>query len=85
MLVSQCEQLVTMGQITDDEFTMILLQSLPESYDANVSQIMTAVDIRGRSVTPKSVIQLLTNEYDKHVQKLGTSKDFGDEAFCAEA
>ena len=46
---------------------------------------MTAADIGGRSVMPKSVIQLLTNEYDKHVWKSGASKDFGDEAFCAEA
>ena len=71
--------------ITDDEFAMILLWSLPESYDVNVSQIMTAVDIGGRSVMPKLVIQLLTNEYNKHIQKLGTSKDFSNEAFCAEA
>ena len=86
ILVSQHKQLATMGQtITDDEFTMILLWYLLELYDANVSQIMTAVDIGGRSVMPKSVIWLLTNEYDKCVQKMGMSKDFSDEAFCTEA
>ena len=34
---------------------------------------------------PKLVIQLLTDECDKHVWKSGTSKDFGDIAFHAEA
>ena len=59
------EQLASMGQkITDDNYTTILLGSLPELYEYTMNAITAAADISGKQIAPALVIQLIMDEYD---------------------
>ncbi len=62
------EQLAAMGQsISDEQYTNTLMGSLPPSYDANVNIITTSADMSATTITPTTVIRIITDEYDKRL------------------
>lgn len=64
-LVDLREKLAAMGKtITDDQFTAVLLRSLPTSYKDLASHIMTIAVVNGKPITPSTVIRVINNEYD---------------------
>ena len=84
-LANFCKQLAAMGQtISDEQYTNILMSSLPSSYDANISIITTNADMNSTTITPTTIIRIITDKYDKHELKKSKSKSTQDEAFAAE-
>jgi hypothetical protein len=80
------EQLAAMGQtISDDQYTNTLMSSLPLSYDSNISIITTNADMSSATITPTTIIRIITDEYDKCMLKKAKPKSMQDEAFAAEA
>ena len=80
------EQLAAMGQsISDDQYTNTLMSSLPPSYDANISIITTNADMSSATITPDTVIRIITDEYDKRLLKKTKPKSTQEDAFAAEA
>ena len=78
------EQLAAMGKSWDDnEFTSVLLDSLPPSYRIVINAINAATDITGVSATPDQVIQIVTDEYDRQVIKL--NKNSSEKAFATKS
>ena len=79
------EQLAAMGQtISDEQYTNILMSSLPSSYDANISIITTNADMNSTTITSTTVIRIITDEYDKRQLKNSKPKSTQEEAFTAE-
>ena len=55
------EQLSAMGKIlSDNEYSLILLGSLPTSYELTTSTINTATNLSNTDITPDIVMQLVT-------------------------
>src|ERR1700677_1090404 len=80
------EQLAAMGQtISDDQYTNTLMSSLPPSYDPNISIITTNADMSSATITPTTVIRIITDEYDKRMLKKVKPKSTQEDAFAAEA
>jgi len=78
--------LAAMGQsISDEQYTNTLMGSLPPSYDANVNIITTSADISATTITPTTVICIITDEYDKRLLRKAKPKLSQVEAFAAEA
>ena len=74
-----CEQLATMGTtIPDNEYTSILLGSIPSSYKTMTSAMLTAAKLSNTALTPSIVTSLILDEYDWHV--LRKPQDGQDEA-----
>jgi hypothetical protein len=60
------ELLTSMGKDWhDDEFTSILLDSLPPSYEIIINAINAATDITGVTAMPDLVIKLVIDECDR--------------------
>jgi hypothetical protein len=73
------EQLASMGKSwDDDEFTSVLLDLLPPSYETVINAINAATDITGVTATPDLVIQIVTDEYDRRV--INSGKNGSEEA-----
>jgi hypothetical protein len=71
-----------MGKTLDDnEFTSILLGSLPTSYAPTIGGINAAADSTGNAITSDQVIRLISDKYDRRTMKKG--KNGPDEAFAA--
>jgi hypothetical protein len=86
LLTNFCQQLATMGQsIGDKQYTNTLMSSLPLSYDANISIITTNADMSSTTITPTTVICIITDEYDKRMLKKAKPKLTQDEVFTADA
>ncbi len=81
-LANMRKQLVAMGKvIDDDDFTDILLASLPPTYESTQSAINASAHISGKSLTPDTVIQLFIDNYEQR----GSKDQEQDEAFTADA
>ena len=79
------EQLSAMGKdVDDDEYSSILLGSLPPSFESTISAINAASDLSGTDITPDTVTRLASDEYDRRVIKKGTGKNGPEEAFSAD-
>ena len=79
------EQLAAMGTtIPDEEYTSVLLSSIPRSYDGNTSAMSTTVALTNARLTSSTVVKLLTDEYDRRTLRAG-KKDGNDEALTADA
>jgi hypothetical protein len=79
------EQLSTMGEdVDDDEYSSILLGSLPPSYEATTSTINTASDLSGTDITSDIVTRLVNDEYNRRVIKKTSGKNGPEEAFAAD-
>jgi hypothetical protein len=83
-LIRLCEQLASMGKTyDDDEFSSILLGSLPPVYDHIVGGMNATADSTGNPITTSQVIRLIGDEYDRRVIRRGGKKNGADEAFTA--
>ena len=79
------EQLSAMRKILgDNEYALILLRSLPTSYEPTTSVINAAADLSGTDITPDIVTRLVTNKYNQCIIKKGTGKNGPEEAFSAD-
>ena len=79
------EQLAAMGTtIPDEEYTSVLLSSIPRSYDGNTSAMSTTVALTNARLTSSTVVKLLTDEYDRRTLRAG-KQDGNDEALTADA
>jgi hypothetical protein len=83
-LADMCEQLAVMGKtVNDDDYTDILLASLPLSYNFICSTINASTCISKEKLTPHTVMQLITNEYECCTTK--NKNNSQDEAFATDA
>ncbi len=80
-LTNLCQQLVAMGKtVPDSEYTLILMGSLPPSYQPTLSAISMAAEMSGTTSTPAIITNLATDEYDRHTLRDSKAQD---EAFAA--
>jgi hypothetical protein len=80
------EQLTAMGKtIPDEEYTTILLGSIPSTYEATISAMSTTAALTNADLNPDTVIRLITNEFDRRTLKNGKSAEGQDEALTANA
>ena len=80
------EQLAAMGKtIPDDEYASILLGSIPSNFEAVISSMSTHVALTNTTLTPETVVRLITDEYDRRVLKAGKQGEGQDEALTADA
>ena len=86
LLANHHKQLAAMGQIiSDEQYTNILMGSLPSSYNTNISIIMTNANMSSTTITPATIICIITDEYNKHVLKNPKPKILSDEVFATDA
>ena len=77
------EQLVAMGKsISDDEFALILMGSLPPLYQLTLSGIAAAAEISAMTPSAATVTKLAVDEYDRCTLDNGKTHD---QAFAADA
>ncbi|KAF8834243.1 hypothetical protein BDN67DRAFT_915333, partial [Paxillus ammoniavirescens] len=79
------EQLASMGQApTDESFTMIIIGSLPTSYDPQISAITALAKISSAMLTSDALIEAIQDNYDHHAAKTKKSaNDTEDAAYAA--
>ncbi|KIN96787.1 hypothetical protein M404DRAFT_162291 [Pisolithus tinctorius Marx 270] len=79
-----CEQLAVLGQsITDNDFTAIILSSLPTSYDSNLTAMTSSALVMQKDLSLDFIIKVISNEYDRCQMQMkrgnsgnsGSSKD----------
>ena len=62
------EQLALMGvSLTDEEYSMTLLGSLPCSYQSNLTAITTYNASNQTPFTPEMIVKLITDEYERRL------------------
>jgi LTR polyprotein gag-polypeptide-like protein len=84
-LTNLCEPLSAMGKsFSNENFAMILLRSLLDSYKMHTSSIVTSVDMTNTAITPTLVIHMLSDEYDNCMCAGTTGKPAKNEAFKSE-
>ena len=65
------QSLAGMGvKIADEDYTPIIMGSLPESYRPTLSAISANARMNGKNITPTDLIQVITEEYE-HRQLTG--------------
>lgn len=85
LLANFHEQLASMGEtISDEQYTNILMSSLPSSYDANISMITANANMSSTPIASNTVICILTNEWDKCALKKTKPKLTQDKAFATD-
>lgn len=68
-MASLREELIAAGSsITDDEYAKILLDSLPEEYEAVVQSIRIAAVICEKKILPHVVTNVITKEYEDNIE-----------------
>ncbi len=77
------QQLAAMGKtVPDSKYALILMGSLPPSYQPTLSAISVATEMSGTTPTPAIVTKLATDEYDRRTLRGGKAQD---EAFATVA
>ena len=78
------EDLASMGgSIPDEDFTSIVLKSIPLSYDTYIAAIMATSSLMDKTLSPTNLIDAIQNEADRHTIKNPKSKKEEDVAFSA--
>ena len=80
------EDLASMGRsISDEDFTSIILGSIPLSYDTFISAMSATSTLLGSSLSPTNLIDAINDEADRKAIKTLTKfkKDDHDTAFTA--
>ena len=82
-----CEDLAALGDnLNDEDFSTMLLGSLPRSYDSYLSAVTAALSVLGTKLTPDALMLSIIDEFDHHTVKTHQSKDMGkDVMFHAES
>ena len=83
-LAALCEQLAAIGNpISDTDYAMMLLSSLPPFYDHACSSLSASMCISGNALTAEMLIQFIQDEQEHHT--ICTKKNgSNDEAFIVE-
>jgi hypothetical protein len=83
-LADMHEQLAAMGKtVDDDDYTDILLASLPPLYNFVCSTINASAHISKEKLTPHTVMQLMADKYKHHTTK--NKNNSQDKAFATDA
>src|SRR5277367_3063863 len=79
------EDLASMGgSITDEDFTSIVLGSIPQSYDTYIAAITATSTLLDKTLSPTNLIDAIRDEADRRTIKNPKSrKDEHDAAFSA--
>jgi gag-polypeptide of LTR copia-type len=63
-LAGMREELSAMGaQVTEEEYTYILLRSLPKSYVGVINSLVAQANLNSQTITPLNIIHLAMDEY----------------------
>ena len=79
------EDLASMGgSITDEDFTSVILGSIPQSYDTYIAAITATSTLLDKTLLPTNLISAIRDKADRHTIKNPKSKkDESDAAFMA--
>jgi len=73
------ENLAAMGQPPDDnDFYLIILGSLPPSYDPHTSAISATSSVVGKTQSPDALMHAVTNEFDCRILSSAGAKEEND-------
>src|ERR1700720_4601923 len=83
---TMCEDLAALGDdLNDEDFSTMLLGSLPWSYNSYLSAVTAALSVLGTKLTPDALMLSIIDEFNHHTVKTCQSKDKGtDVMFHAE-
>jgi hypothetical protein len=82
-MANVCKQLAAMGKvISDEDYTDILLTSLPSSYDQSYTSISHSMHLSGQPLTADALKAMILDKYTQHEIKNQKSSS-KDEAFTA--
>src|ERR1700677_1294431 len=80
------EQLAAMGKtIPDDEYTSIVLGSIPSTFEAVITSMSTTAALTHVPLTSDIATSLIIDEYDRRVLRAGKQTEGQDEALTADA
>ncbi|TFY61298.1 hypothetical protein EVG20_g7113 [Dentipellis fragilis] len=80
------EQLTAMGDtISENDYTTILLGSLPSTYDSTITAMTATAAINDKEMKPDSIVKLIMDEFEHQGIKDPKSKTDLEEAFSADA
>ena len=80
------EQLAAMGKtIPDDEYTSIVLGSIPSTFEAVITSMSTTAALMHVPLTSDIATSLIIDEYDRRVLRAGKQTEGQDEALTADA
>ena len=84
---TMCEELAALGDdLNDEDFSAMLLGSLPQSYNSYLSGVTTTLSVLGTKLTLDALMLSIIHEFDCHTVKTHQSKDKGkDIMFHAES
>ena len=79
------EELTSLGTIlSEQDFSAIILGSLPKSYDQFLSAVTATVSVLKQDLDPKDLMQTIIDEYNHQSTRHGAPKEKGgDVAFYA--
>ena len=55
--------------LNDEDFSAMLLGSLPQSYDSYLSAVTAALSVLGTKLTPDALMPSIIDEFDCHTVK----------------
>ena len=84
---TMCEDLAALGDdLNDEDFSTMLLGSLPQSYNSYLSAVTAALSVLGAKLTLSVLMLLIIDKFNCHTIKTCQSKDMGkDIGFYAES
>jgi len=64
-MITLCKELASLGHSIDpDNFAMMLISSIPMSYDSTISAMTTSTKITRLDLTPDVIMTTLIDDYD---------------------
>jgi len=81
-MITLCEELASLGHSIDpDDFAVMLISSIPMSYDSTISAMTTSAKITHLDLTPDVIMMTLIDDYDRRQSKSGKkSTSSGEDA-----
>ncbi|KIK14931.1 hypothetical protein PISMIDRAFT_16919 [Pisolithus microcarpus 441] len=83
---SRCTEKAALGQsISNDDFTAIILSSLPTSYDSNIAAMTSSALVTQKDLSPDFITKIILDEYDQRQtrSKRGNNGNSDDVAYSA--
>ena len=77
-MCTRCEDLAVLGDdLSDEDFSAMLLGLFPQSYNSYLSTVTTALSVLGTKLSPDAVMFSIIDEFDRHTVKAHQLKDKG--------
>ena len=64
-MITLCKELASLGHsVSSDNFSAMLLSSVPMSYESTISAMTTSARVTGLDLTPEVILMTLIDDYN---------------------